>query len=50
MLTADPECWQCLREAGTVDVFLDMIMLAPHGAGSDDQSVGCHVIRASLNT
>lgn len=47
-VTADPECWQSLREAGIVDLFIDMILLTPKQNG--DISVGCYqLFRERLN-
>jgi hypothetical protein len=44
-LTADPECWRCLRDAEIVELYLDMIVLIPSGE-SGDKSVGCsHLAR-----
>ena len=37
-LSADPECWRCLRDAGIVDLFLDMILQLPQTA-TDGQTV-----------
>jgi hypothetical protein len=31
-MTADPESWTCLRDAGVVDLFLDMILRMPDRA------------------
>lgn len=41
-VTADPECWQSLREAGIVNLFIDMILLTPKQ--NSDISVGCYQI------
>lgn len=38
-LTADPECWRCLRDAGIVDPLLDMILQTPY-EDSSSQTVG----------